>query len=303
MSRSIIFLLEVLPEGRIIEFDPQTGTNRILIDHLHSHPDGLCLDKERKCLFYSTMGQVKEENSLEFFQADGTLNKLSFDGTIHEKLVGHGLFVTGKQTIFDADTQNLYWCDREGMRIFRHNLLTRSTDVLVQSGLFPRDCRDYTRHCVGIALDKLHNHLYWTQKGPPKGGQGKILRIPLTSHAPQSPESRKDIITLFDNLPEPIDLEIDTKNRILYWTNRGDSNKGGNSLNCAQIEGDQLKNHKILATGLEEGIGLAIDFEQSLIYLTDLGGNLWRYEIKNGGSLKKLAQFGPLTGIALFKSV
>lgn len=301
MTRSTLFLLEVLPTGRILAFDPDTGKERVLIDNLSSHPDGICLDPAGRSLFYSTMGRVKEEQSLEFFQADGTINRLSFDGKRHEELVGHGLFVTGKQMVLDAPDQTLYWCDREGMRVLRHDLRTNATEVLVQTGLFPRDSHDYTRHCVGIALDPAQNHLYWTQKGPSKGGKGRILRTMLKRDSPQKAESRHDIVTMLDHLPEPIDLELDAKNNRLYWTDRGNSKKGGNSLNCARIDNERLVDHKILATGLEEAIGLAADFEESLIYLTDLGGNLWRYDLQKGGALKKLAQFGPLTGIALLK--
>ena len=29
---------------------------------------------------------------------------------------------------------------------------------------------------------------------------------------------RSDIEVFFDHLPEPIDLELDLKNRVLYWT-------------------------------------------------------------------------------------
>jgi hypothetical protein len=42
----------------------------------------------------------------------------------------------------------------------------------------------------------------------------------------QSPENRTDVEVLFEGLPEPIDLEIDVYNRVLYWTDRGDPPRG-----------------------------------------------------------------------------
>lgn len=301
MADDKILLLEVAPVGRIIEFNPQTGAHQILADELHDFPDGIAVDIHHQRLFYSSMGRIKEPDSLEFFQADGMIAEVSLDGQQRHELVGHGLFVTGKQLVFDEEERQLYWCDREGMRVCRYDLRSGKTDVLVQTGLYPRDAHDYARHCVGIALDKQHNYFYWTQKGRPKGGEGRILRARLQPEAEFDAATRCDIETVLDNLPEPIDLEIDHVNQMLYWTDRGLDAAGGNSLNCAAICADGLRDHQVLATGLQEGIGLAADFVHSLIYITDLGGNLWRYDIQQRGPLCKLAQFGPLTGIALLK--
>ncbi|PIT51090.1 hypothetical protein BHC44_11055 [Snodgrassella alvi] len=45
--------------------------------------------------------------------------------------------------------------------------------------MYPRDAHDYSRHRVGIALDKPHNYFYWTQKGYLKGGESRTLRARL----------------------------------------------------------------------------------------------------------------------------
>ncbi|MDF7675454.1 hypothetical protein PT286_01710 [Neisseriaceae bacterium ESL0693] len=301
MNKKSIFLLEVAPTGRILEFDPDTGRHRVVIDQLGSYPDGIAIDEIRQQLIYSTMGRVKEPDSLEFFQADGSINCINFDGTAPRQLVGNGVFVTGKQLVYDSDDDVVYWCDREGMRVLRYFMQSQRLEVLVQTGLFPRDARDYQRHCVGFALDKTHNHFYWTQKGAPKSGCGRILRAQWQPDDCQNPAARTDIVTVLDHLPEPIDLEIDQKQQRMYWTDRGRDEEGGNSLNCARITAAGLVDHQVLATGLQEGIGLCADFDAGKIYLTDLGGHLWLYDIQKGGSLQKLAQFGSLTGIALLK--
>ncbi len=36
----------------------------------------------------------------------------------------------------------------------------------------------------------------------------------------QTPANRRDIELLFDNLPEPIDLDLDSTDQMLYWTDR-----------------------------------------------------------------------------------
>jgi hypothetical protein len=68
--------------------------------------------------------------------------------------------------------------------------------------------RDYLRWSVGIQVDEEAGYVYWTQKGPPKGGKGKILRCPIDGVDADG----EGIEVLFDKLPEPIDLALDLEN-------------------------------------------------------------------------------------------
>jgi hypothetical protein len=63
---------------------------------------------------------------------------------------------------------------------------------------------------------------------------------------------------LFDRLPEPIDLELDLTNRVLYWTDRGDPPRG-NTVNRAPVDATPEPNRapEIVLTHLMEGIGIA----------------------------------------------
>jgi len=111
--------------------------------------------------------------------------------------------------------------------------------------------------------------------------------------------NRTDIEQLFDGLPEPIDLELDLKKRLLYWTDRGDPPRG-NTVNRASIDADFTKHPRpdILLTHLMEGIGIALDFKDERMFLTDLAGSV--YSAKLDGTEKKplLVAQGNLTGIA-----
>ena len=115
----------------------------------------------------------------------------------------------------------------------------------------------------------------------------------------ETPANRTDIELLFDGLPEPIDLELDLKNRFIYWTDRGDPPRG-NTVNRASLDADFRKRPtaEILLTHLMEGIGIALDFKGKMDVLTDLAGTI--YSAKLDGSEKKplLAAQGNLTGIA-----
>ena len=133
---------------------------------------------------------------------------------------------------------------------------------------------DATKWCVGITVDPNRGQIYWTQKGPDDAGQGRIFRANIEIPEGQNAANRTDIELLFDGLPEPIDLELDLNNRLMYWTDRGDPPRG-NTVNRAPMDAD-FKQHpdpKILVTHLMEGIGMALDFKGDRMFLTDLAGS------------------------------
>lgn len=293
-----LYLLQVTTPGRILELDPDTGGLRTLVAGLNTHPDGIAIDPLNRRLFVTYMGAATRADSSEFFQADGRLESMTTEGRDRRLLAGNGIFVTGKQLIHDAENGLLYWCDREGMRVFCAREDGSDLKVLVQTGLFPADSGDYTRHCVGVAIDNQQGYIYWTLKGPPKGGQGQILRAGLRLPRGSEASNRPDIEVMLSGLPEPIDLDYDAARGIMYWTDRGDDASGGNSLNCARLVDGRLTDHQILARGLQEAIALVRDTDNQRMWITDLGGNVWEYSLSQGGPLRSIARLGALTGIA-----
>jgi hypothetical protein len=277
--------------------DPDGGNRRTLLGNLLDNVDGIVINRTTKTLYWTNMGPAIGPREGEFFQADGSVECIGLNGANRHMLVGHGLTVTPKQVAADFNAGFLYWCDREGMRVMRSNLDGSNVTVLVRNGVFPADSHDVMRHCVGIDVDPVNRHIYWTQKGPPDGGKGRIFRAGLEIPAGQQPENRTDIELLIDHLPEPIDLELDTKNSLLYWTDRGNLD-GGNSLNRARIGTKQLQKHEVLATGLQEGIGLAIDHANQRAFTTELGGEVRVAKLEADTKFTTIAKLGVLTGIA-----
>ncbi|MGD0966393.1 MAG: 3-hydroxyacyl-CoA dehydrogenase, partial [Candidatus Acidiferrales bacterium] len=153
--------------------------------------------------------------------------------------------------------------------------------------------------CVGIAVDVNGAKLYWTQKGNDNAGQGRIFRASLEIPKDQTPANRQDIEVLYDNLPEPIDLDLDLRNRMIYWTDRGDPPRG-NTVNRASMDAAARtrKEPEIVFNHLMEGIGLSLDLENNRMFVTDLGGSV--YSANLDGSNKKNIAFaeGNLSGIA-----
>jgi len=153
---------------------------------------------------------------------------------------------------------------------------------------------------VGIALDVEGGKLYWTQKGPENGGEGRIFRANLEIPKGQTPVNRKDIELLYEKLPEPIDLELDLANGMIYWTDRGDP-PSGNTVNRAPMEPaqkDDREKPEIIFSHLEEGIGIALDLKGGRMFLTDLSGSVYSANLDGSNKKALLMAEGNLTGIA-----
>jgi hypothetical protein len=107
-----------------------------------------------------------------------------------------------------------------------------------------------------------------------------------------------DIEVLFEDLPEPIDLEWNEGSGHLYWTDRGDP-PAGNTLNRAHIRAGHPMVREIVLTGLKEGIGLAIDRKNNRAFVSDLGGfvRVMSPERPDNGKVI-FSGHGPFTGIA-----
>jgi hypothetical protein len=185
------------------------------------------------------------------------------------------------------------------MRVMRANLDGSRIETLVEAGHGDADRRDQTRWCVGITIDPKHQHIYWTQKGPDNAGLGRIFHANVEIPKGESAAKRSDIAVVFENLPEPIDLELDLENRILYWTDRGDPPRG-NTVNRASIDvkhgpGDAPE---IVVTHLMEAIGIALDVPGNRMFMTDLAGSLYSARLDGSEERVLLYAQGNLTGVA-----
>jgi len=123
-----------------------------------------------------------------------------------------------------------------------------------------------------------------------------------------TPSDRRDISTILSFLPEPIDLQLDLSEQRLYFTDRGAA-PDGNSLNSVYVgesekrllqqwEEDGERGYKVLRTGFQEAIGLALDVTRKRCFVADLEGGL--FQIGLDGSWSKTlfrGELGAVTGI------
>src|SRR5712671_3229462 len=282
-----LFVLE-LSGDRIHSMNPDGSNRRTIVTDCRL-PDGIVVDAEAGHIYWTNMGSNPSVN-------DGSIERADIDGRNRKTIVAQGATHTPKQIILDKKGGKLYWCDREGMRVMRCNLDGSKLETLIESGHGEADSRDQTRWCVGLTIDPKFRKIYWTQKGPDNAGLGRLFRANVEIPAGQTPATRSDIEIFFDRLPEPIDLELDHKNRVLYWTDRGDPPRG-NTVNRASIDA-KPQAPEIVVTHLMEGIGIALDVPGDQMFVTDFAGSIYSAKLDGSGELNFLFAQGNLTGIA-----
>ncbi len=282
------------------------GTIADFITGVTGFPDGIVVNPDGNAVYWTNMGAPglpadhppRQESDLDFYRRNGSLERAALDGTDREVVLAAGSFVTGKQLAGAWNSNRLYWSDREGAAVLSvspEGGQVRAEVVVAQT---EQERHVVRNQCVGVAVDERNGWLYWTQKGPSDGGDGRIFRAPLDIPAGQTPESRV-VEVLWSNLPEPIDLELDVDAGVIYWTDRG-SAPTGNTLNRARIPaaGQPGGAVDVLAADFHEAIGLAVDAEAGVVYVSDLSGELRAVALDGTGQHVVATVPGGVTGIA-----
>jgi sugar lactone lactonase YvrE len=287
---SRIFFLDI-SANRIVTANPDGSDSKVIVTDCRM-PDGIAIDAGAGHIYWTNMGKNLKKN-------DGSIERADLDGKHRTVIVPEGATFTPKQVQLDTRGRKLFWCDREGMRVMRANLDGSDIETLVEAGRGEEARLDARNWCVGIVVDVDAKHIYWTQKGADNANQGRLFRAGLDLPPGQHPAARSDIELLFDNLPEPIDLELDHAGEMLYWTDRGDP-PNGNSVNRAPIRSAPGKRTKpeVLVTHLMEAIGLALDRKGGRMFITDMAGMVYGANLDGKGVRPLLMAQGNLTGIA-----
>jgi len=291
VSRRLFFL--DLAAGRVMSANPDGSNLKVIIEEGRKLPDGLAVDAAAGHLYWTNMGNLKAN--------DGSILRSDIDGKHMTTIVPPGGTFTPKQIQIDKVNARLYWSDREGMRVMRANLDGSNIETLVDTS--EGDARpgpDARKWCVGVAVDLVEGKFYWTQKGGDNAGEGRVFRANVNIPPGQTAANRKDVELLYEGLPEPIDLELDSQSRMIYWTDRGDPPRG-NTVNRAPMDPVSpgvRKAPAILFTHLMEGIGLALDRRGGRMFITDFAGSVYSANLDGSDQKTLLFAQGNLTGIA-----
>jgi hypothetical protein len=284
-------LLLDLSDDRVVSLNADGSDRKIIVTDCRL-PDGIVIDVAAGHIYWTNMGNPKAN--------DGSIERADLDGQNRKSIVPQGGTFTPKQLQLEKKSGLLYWCDREGMRVMRANLDGSNIETVVDTSQGDeRPGPDATKWCVGVAVDVDDGKIYWTQKGPDNAGKGRLFRAGIEIPNGQTASNRADIEILYEGLPEPIDLELDLNNRVMYWTDRGDPPRG-NTVNRAPMDSEQKgrAEPEILLTHLMEGIGIALDLNGNRMFITDFGGNILTAKLDGSEAKALLVAQGNLTGIA-----
>ncbi|RDW93856.1 putative 3-hydroxyacyl-CoA dehydrogenase [Aspergillus mulundensis] len=234
-------------------------------------PDGITVDRASNRIFWTNMGIPG--------RLDGSVCSSNMDGSdVRTLITPGGPINTPKQIAIDEKAQHLYFCDREGCAVYRCNFDGSDLEKLVSRKSDKEGASDVQDWCVGIAVSCRYNRFYWTQKGAPKSGKGRIFTAAIGAPPGSiAAGGNEEELCILSGLPEPIDLEVDEEMGVLYWTDRGEL-PYGNALYRVDLdtEGRPVGKPEIVIRGLHEAIGVSLDRKSGDIYLTDLGGSIYR---------------------------
>jgi hypothetical protein len=214
------YLLALHPAGReILKVDVTSGTSTVLVSGLDAKQAGIVVDPQRKYMYWTNMGTPQlpagwtpqSDADLDFYEKNGSIERAELNGCGRTYVLPEGSFVTGKQLAAAWSSGRLYWSDREGAAAKSARLDGSDLRDEVVVAASDADRRLLRNQCVGVAVDENNGLLYWTQKGPSKGGDGRIFRTSLAA-----PSDERQIEVLWSQLPEPIDLELDLEAGLLY---------------------------------------------------------------------------------------
>jgi DNA-binding beta-propeller fold protein YncE len=285
-----LFVLD-LSDNCVVSVNSDGSGHKVIVTGCR-YPDGIAVDVAAGHIYWTNMGVPKAN--------DGSVERADLDGRNRKTIVAQGGTFTPKQLQLEPNSRKLYWCDREGMRVMRADLDGSGIETVVDTGQGdPRPGPDASRWCVGVAIDVDGGKVYWSQKGPDNAGKGRICRAGIDVPGGQNASNRADIEVLYEGLPEPIDLELDLNNRVMYWTDRGDPPRG-NTVNRAPMDSPTTGRPapEIVLTHLMEGIGIALDLKGDRMFVTDFGGNVLSAKLDGSDEKALLVAQGNLTGIA-----
>jgi len=294
-------LEQITHSGEILAITAELPNRPLkLVEGLYN-PDGIDVANATKRMYWTNMGNPAFN--------DGSIQSAKLDGSDVQTVVKSGDIHTPKQMIIDQESNKIYVCDREGLRVMRCNLDGSQLETLFQAGDWktePEKRADGTFWPVGVAVSKRLNKFFWTQKGHSKANEGRIFSASLTIPQGATPATRQDVEVVIGGLPECIDLEFDDDEGVLYWTDRGEIPLG-NTLNKKHLIGEphgeeQLLGRQIIAQGLGEGIGLRLDKQNKCLYVADMTGHLWKCSTEYGLKEKIFeGQTHAYTGVCFYK--
>lgn len=253
------------------------------------NPDGLAIDKAAKRIYFTNMTLL---NSQSGNVQRGDLVNGRVVNVID--LVPDGLGLkTPKQLELDEVNRHVYFSDREGRRVYRVPMnglkKTQDLEVLVDFTSKP----DTEHQFVGVQVDPARGEFYWTDRFT-----NTIWRARTDLGTPVTPANAEQLATKVVSYSPTLgmitDLALDTRNRRMYWADRGEGRELlGETLPAGFIARIALDTPdapiELLARGLlKDPVGIALDVDNGLLFFGNTeDGRIFSLPI-HGGTPKAL---------------
>ena len=275
-----LYWLDIMGNGVYRSEESDFGASERIV-RTNTAPDGVAVDVAGGKVYWSNMGSLLGTGG-------GTLQRANLDGSGVETIVPSGTTRTPKQIQLDLVNGHVYWCDREGAKVWRVGLDGSNPETLVSEHGFTE--------LVGVALDVEMGHVYFSDRI-----ERKILRMGLDMPAGEDHATRTDIeeLFIFASGAMPIDLDVDLEARQLYWTDRqlGTVHRAGMDMPAGESPSAR-SDMETLVDGLGDPIGLSLNHEDGTMFYTELGGDVWQANL-DGSSPRTVASSGSATGVAI----
>jgi DNA-binding beta-propeller fold protein YncE len=260
------------------------GTQRQVIASAQAiaSPDGVTVDLDNGFVYWTNMGTLIGGGNI------GTLQRMKLGAETVETVVPIGTTNTPKQIAIDNEAGKLYWCDREGAKVWRAALDGSAPEVLVSGhGVI---------QLVGMGLDLPKRQFYFSDRMA-----RKIYRANFDVPDGQTAENRDDVETLFSfaGASMPLDLDLDLEQRKIYWSDRVRGTIMRSNMDMPSgATADTRADVETLVDNLLEPIGVSLDRVQKQLYFTQLGGEVSRVDL-DGSHLELVVSTGSASGVTL----
>ena len=284
-----LFVLAALPSC-ILSISLSDMSTKLLVADCGQAPYGLAVDAELRRILWVSKAPSRSGRFIECVDIDGS-NRVT---TRHQGAA----FTLPTQLAVDIESEHLYWSDRDGSQVVRSRFDGNDATVLFRTNAMDEQPAGQRRRCVGVALSRTENHIYWIQKERSARGIGRIVRAELEPPAAANAGSRSDPEVVLSDLPEPLCLTWDGVNGFIYWTDRGRW-PSENTLNRARYVGGRFVDLEILLGGLREGTLIALDVCHGRAFLSDPSGSVRVMDVDRPGESRVIfSGSNPLSGIA-----
>ena len=272
--------------GRILRGSTD-GTIRTVVSDLRL-PYGLAIHYASKRIFWSDL-------------ADGTITSCTFAGRSIRTIVPRDDRAAPKQLAVDQTKSQMYWTQSEGTQILRCNTDGTCIEALIETNSSSTMNRsNQPTWPNGITLDSSRRHFYWSQRSHSNPSKYRIQRASMDLSSGSTPFQREDIETVFDDLPEILDIDFVPVFDELYWSAKGEGTEIHRGYVGTCVNAD-METQDIVVGDLK-GMGwIKVDPKAGHVYTTCLRGLLTRFDMTTGEGESRLYrdEDGTFAGIAL----